>query len=150
MDHLARAVEIAVESARTGGGPFGCVVVTERGVYEGHNEVVSRCDPSAHAEVQAIRAAARAQRTHQLSGAVLYASGQPCPMCFAAIRWARIDEVYYAATYAQAADAGFDDSFISDVMVGRVPDPSPFRHVPLAQSNAPFEAWAANSDRVEY
>lgn len=150
MTHLERAVDIAVESARSGGGPFGCVVVTEQGVYEGHNEVVTGTDPTAHAEIQAIRAAAAAENTHDLSGAVLYASGQPCPMCFAAIHWARIGEVCFAATDDQAAAAGFDDSFIAEVVCGRADGPIPFTHVPLARSNAPYEAWEKNDQRVEY
>ncbi|SDL81158.1 guanine deaminase [Corynebacterium mycetoides] len=150
MDHLQRAIEIATESAGSDGGPFGCVIVTERGVYEGRNDVVARHDPTAHAEIQAIREACRAEGTHDLTGAVLYASGQPCPMCFAAIHWARIDTVLYAATNDQAAAAGFDDSFISEVACGNADGPVAFRHAPQDNDNAPFDAWAANDDRVQY
>ncbi|WP_165164110.1 nucleoside deaminase [Corynebacterium qintianiae] len=150
-DLLQRAIDIATESASTDGGPFGCVVVTSSGgVYEGRNDVVAAVDPTAHAEIQAIRKACCAENTHDLSGAVLYASGEPCPMCFAAIHWAHIDGVYFAATHDQAAAAGFDDSFISDVACGRVADPLPFTHMPNNRDNAPFEAWECNPDRVEY
>lgn len=148
---LARAVALAVESVEVGGGPFGCVVVTTDGrAFEGRNEVVATRDPSAHAEIQAMRAAGAATGSHDLSGAVLYASGEPCPMCFAAIHWANVESVVYAAESAQAAAAGFDDSWIADIQSGRTADPVPFVHVPRPDSAAPFEAWAAHPDRAEY
>ena len=150
-DHLARAVDIAVDSATSGGGPFGCVVVTADGrAFEGRNEVVALSDPSAHAEIQAVRAACAALGGPDLSGATVYASARPCPMCFAALHWAGVESVVYAATSAQAAGAGFDDAAIADIMAGKAVDPIAFLHAPRDDSDAPFAAWRANPDRAEY
>lgn len=150
-DHLDRAIEIAERSAATGGGPFGCVVVAADGsLHEGSNEVVARRDPTAHAEIQAIRAACAAAGTHDLTGAVLYSSARPCPMCFAAIHWAGVESVVYAAASAQAAAAGFGDSWIEEILAGTRRDPVPFVHDPRPGDNAPFDTWAANPDRAEY
>jgi len=150
-DHLGRAIDIAVDSATSGGGPFGCVVVTADGrAFEGRNEVVALCDPSAHAEIQAVRAACAALGEPALPGATVYASAEPCPMCFAALHWAGVESVIFAATPAQAADAGFDDTAISGIATGETVDPIPFVHVPRANSDAPFAAWRSNPDRAEY
>ncbi|WP_291313063.1 nucleoside deaminase [Corynebacterium sp. UBA2622] len=151
MDYLTRAIEIAERSARSGGGPFGCVVVTADGdVFEGRNEVVPASDPTAHAEIQALRAACAAAGSPDLAGATVYASAQPCPMCFAALHWANVSGVVYAAAAGQAAAAGFDDSAIADIAAGRAEDTIPFVHDPRGNDNAPFEAWEHNPDRVEY
>ncbi|WKD57418.1 Guanine deaminase [Corynebacterium capitovis DSM 44611] len=150
MDFLERAVEIATTSASGDGGPFGCVVVTSDGaVYEGRNEVVTRRDPTAHAEIQALRAAA-AHHGHDLSGATLYSSARPCPMCFVAIHWANVERVEFAARSDQAAAAGFDDEWLARVTSGLEASPVQFRYRPLPSDNAPFEAWAANPNRVDY
>jgi len=149
--HLDRAIELATESASTDGGPFGAVVVTASGrVYEGRNTVVSSNDPSAHAEVNAIRAACAAESTHDLSGAVLYASAQPCPMCAAAICWSGIERVEYAATEQQAAAAGFSDTDIAEYLKGTRESPVPFTHQEHSLSDAPFTAFQANPNAVEY
>ncbi|WP_273412126.1 nucleoside deaminase [Corynebacterium appendicis] len=149
--HLERAIELATESASTDGGPFGAVVVTENGtVYEGHNTVVASHDPSAHAEVNAIRAACAGEATHDLAGAVLYASTQPCPMCAAAIYWAGIARVEYAATAQQAAAAGFSDVDIAEYLKGTLDSPVPFTHQGHSLSDAPFTAFENNPNAVEY
>ena len=109
------AVELACESARTGGGPFGALVARAGTVLAtGTNRVTVDADPTAHAEVVAIRAAARALASHDLSGCVLYASCEPCPMCWGAVQWSRIEAVWYAADREQAAAAGFDDRRFHD------------------------------------
>ena len=105
-----KAIRLAEENVANGGGPFGAVVVTANGnEYDGANRVTALNDPTAHAEIQAIRAAA-AKEGFDLSGSTLYASCQPCPMCLTAALWARIDRIVYAATQDDAAAAGFDDS----------------------------------------
>jgi guanine deaminase len=108
---LRRAIALAREHGADGvHGPFGAVVVREGTIVgEGWNGVVGRCDPTAHAEVMAIRDAARRLGTHNLSGCVIYASCEPCPMCLAAIYWARLDGVHFAALQSDAAEIGFDD-----------------------------------------
>ncbi len=150
---LERAIALAVENVNSGhGGPFGAVIA--RGgelVAEGVNLVTASCDPTAHAEVTAIRRAAAALATHDLSGCEIYSSCEPCPMCLGAILWARLDRVWYAADQHQAARAGFDDSLFYRQMCLPVAE----RIVPMARAcehraNAPFDAWAAFSAKVRY
>lgn len=111
-------IELAVEEARKGmntgkGGPFGAVIVKDGQVLSiASNEVLSSCDPTAHAEVMAIRKASEKLHNYDLSGCVLYATGEPCPMCFSAIVWANIKEVYYCASAEEAETIGFRDSMI--------------------------------------
>jgi guanine deaminase len=148
--HLGRALELARRSAAEGGGPFGAVVVRAgRVLGEGANRVTLEFDPTAHAEIVALRAACARERTHDLSGAVLYASCEPCPMCLGAALWARVARVVFAATRDDAAAAGFDDRRFHEH----------FAHGPLALSleraehahgRAPFEAWLANPQRRPY
>jgi guanine deaminase len=113
-----RYIQMAIDLARSGmnanlGGPFGCVIVKNNEVVgQGCNSVASLNDPTAHAEVVAIRDACKNLQTFQLTGCEVYTSCEPCPMCMGAIYWARPDKVFYAATRHDAADAGFDDSMI--------------------------------------
>src|SRR5579872_3632306 len=111
---MARAIALAIENVRSGGGgPFAAVIVKDgRVVGEGTNRVTSSNDPTAHAEVVAIRAACHAMGTFQLDGCDVYTTCEPCPMCLGAIYWARPGKVYFACTAADAAAAGFDDAFI--------------------------------------
>lgn len=149
---MRRALDLAVESASTGGGPFGALLV--RGgdvVATGTNLVTSTCDPTAHAEIVAIRRAGEALRTFDLSGSALYASCEPCPMCYTAALWARVDAVFFAGTRDDAAAAGFDDRRFHDELT-REPALRSLPLVPLLRESArdPFDAWAANPDRVSY
>lgn len=148
---LAEACALAAASARDGGGPFGAVVV-RRGevVARGPNQVVAACDPTAHAEVLALRAAAAALGTHDLSGCSLYASCHPCPMCLAAAWWARVDRVVFATTTAEAASAGFDDARFWAAAADPSAGPCPTEHVPIPEGAEPFAAWAANPRRRSY
>lgn len=149
---LARAIELAEANVARGGGPFGAVVVKDGQVIaEGANRVTSDHDPTAHAEIVAIREACRKLATHQLRGCDIYASCEPCPMCLGAIYWARPDQLVFAADRAMAAAAGFDDAFIYDE-VPRPPEARslPTRHQPHPSSMRPFQAWAALADRTEY
>lgn len=114
LELLQRAIQLARNGLETpGGGPFGAVVVRgDQIVAEGFNQVTGTHDPTAHAEVSAIRAACQALQTFTLAGCEIYSSCEPCPMCLSAIYWARLDGLYYAATRADAADIGFDDAFL--------------------------------------
>lgn len=148
---LTRAIELAVACVPEGDGPFGAVVVRDGElVSEGTNRVTAEHDPSAHAEVVAIRAAGRALRTFDLTGAVLYSSCEPCPMCLATALWARVDRVVFAADRHDAAAAGFDDLLFYDVLAGRAPAPVPVEHRSVDRAWAPFEAWAAHDARSPY
>lgn len=156
MDHeafLRRALELARKhSARGDAGPFGAVVAREGSVVgEGWNQVVEGRDPTAHAEIQALRAAARALGTHDLGGAVLYSSCEPCPMCLAAVYWSRIRTVFFAARAEDAARAGFDDVFIARELA--LPwDRRSIEGVGLLEKEGVevLEAWLANPKRIPY
>lgn len=153
--HLARAIEIATENVRNAGGPFGAVVVSADGrVFEGVNRVTADLDPSAHAEVTAIRRACQGLGTFDLSGATLYASCEPCPMCLGAALWARVDRVYFAADREDAAAAGFDDARFYQYFDG---GPEHREAMPVASvvlpdevRVAPFTEWHRTTTRIEY
>lgn len=150
---MSQAIELAVENVRSGrGGPFAALVV--RGgevIARGTNLVTSLKDPTAHAEVVAIREACRALNDFQLTGCEIYTTCEPCPMCMGAIYWARPAKVYYAATHRDAAHIGFDDSLIYDQL--RLPASQ--RKIPMAQlmreeSLRAFREWQAKPDKIEY
>ena len=154
-EYLAHAVDIATENVRNAGGPFGAIVVSADGrVFEGVNRVTANLDPSAHAEVTAIRNACQQLGTFDLTGATLYTSCEPCPMCLATSLWARIDKVYFAADRHDAADAGFDDAAFYRYFEGDASDreimPVAAEQLPPAQRIAPFTEWNSNSARTEY
>jgi guanine deaminase len=153
VELLREAIELAVRSAAGEGGPFGALVALDgsRVVGRGTNRVVSSRDPTLHAEVVAIREACRTLGTHDLSGAVLYASCEPCPMCFGAAWWARVARIVHAASSADAASAGFDDAAIH-ADVARTPADRQLETVQLLAEDGwrPFAAWDANPDRVSY
>jgi len=150
--HLARAIALAVANVGASGGPFGALVVTADGrVFEGTNRVTIDNDPTAHAEVSAIRNACRASGSFDLGGATLYSSCEPCPMCLSSALWARIDRVYFAADRHDAAAAGFDDAEFYDYLEGRSsPSLMPVQQLDLESAQAPFEAWRAFESRTEY
>jgi tRNA(Arg) A34 adenosine deaminase TadA len=152
MELLRQAIALAVESAGTDGGPFGAVVARgDEVISTGTNRVTASGDPTAHAEIVAIRRAAEALGTHDLSGCVLYASTEPCPMCLAATWWARIGEIVFAADRDAAARAGFDDAAIyQEVASDRDVRSIPCRQQLADEGEAPFEAWAANPARQPY
>jgi len=153
----ARFLREAIRVARTRmlsgrAGPFGAVIVRDGVIVaRGWNAVTSTSDPTAHAEVVAIRRACRKLATFSLVGCVLYSSCEPCPMCLAAAYWARLDRLVHAASREDAARAGFDDAFIYD----QVPLPAAERSLPTTQllrseAVGVFEAWLAKPDRVPY
>lgn len=149
---IGRAIRLSVENVAQGGGPFGAVVA--RGgeiVAEGVNRVTALNDPTAHAEVQAIRLAAQRLGRFDLSDCELYASCEPCPMCLGAIYWARLSRLYYAATQHDAAAAGFDDALIYREMalapsLRRLPTASLSREEALEA----FSRWREQADRIDY
>ena len=150
---MRRAIELAQEGVRAGlGGPFGAVVVKDGVIVaEGQNCVPSSNDPTAHAEVVALRRACEKLGAFHLKGCVVYASCEPCPMCLSALYWAHVDRVYYAGTRLDAADAGFDD----EMLYRELAAPIEARQLPLKrmlaeEASAAFEAWTNKSDRVEY
>ena len=150
---MGEALRLARESAGSGaGGPFGAVIVRDGQIIgRGVNRVTSRLDPTAHAEVVAIRDACTRVGDFRLAGAILYASCLPCPMCFAAIYWARIDRLYYAASAEQAAAAGFDDLLIAAEL--RLPPAQRSvrcRALLSDQGGEPFAIWAASPDKRAY
>lgn len=151
---LAQATELATRNVQDGGGPFGAVIVTADGqVFEGLNRVTANNDPTAHAEVTAIRAACSATGTFELTGATLYSSCEPCPMCLASSLWARVARVYFAADRHDAAAAGFDDAefyeFFDTPVAERSMPVARFTHDDTSHL-APFAAWAALDSRIEY
>lgn len=153
-DHLwlDRAVGLAVANVAVGGGPFGALVVRDGAlVAEGTNRVTADLDPTAHAEVVAIRRACAELGDFTLAGSTLYASCEPCPLCVSASLWARLDRVVYAADRDDAARGGFDDSAFHDLMgADRATWPMPVAAVPTAQRLAPFEAWLRHDARTHY
>lgn len=150
---MRRAIELSREKMTAGvGGPFGAVIVRDGKIIgEGWNQVTSSNDPTAHAEVTAIRDACRNIDSFMLDGADIYTSCEPCPMCLSAIYWARIAHIYYANTRKDAASIGFDD----DLIYREVALPNESRAIPIRQilrdeAQEAFRAWASKADKVEY
>ncbi|WP_027135744.1 nucleoside deaminase [Geminicoccus roseus] len=156
MNHetaMRRAIRLSIEKMEAGeGGPFGAVIVKDgRIVGEGWNKVTTSNDPTAHAEIVAIREACRALGTFSLAGATIYTSCEPCPMCMAAIYWARLDEVHYGNDKDAAAAIGFDDAFLYQEM--GVPMKSRrlrFTCTLPDEAKEGFERWRAKADKVAY
>jgi guanine deaminase len=151
-DFMRRAIALALDNVRSGGGPFAAVIVKDgRIVAEGANRVTSTNDPTAHAEVVAIREACRALGDFQLAGCDLYTTCEPCPMCLGAIYWARPARVFYAGNAADAAAAGFDDAFIYDELKRAHAE----RRIPMTQllrdeSFVIFSAWKQQANKTPY
>lgn len=152
-DLMRRAIALAVQNVKSErGGPFAALITRDDEIVAaGTNIVTSAGDPTAHAEITAIRRACDKLGTFDLSGCALYTSCEPCPMCFGAVYWARLDRVYYAATHAEAAQVGFDDSHIYEE-IDRPPEERsiPMQRVLEDESWAPFKMWTEYEDRIEY
>jgi tRNA(Arg) A34 adenosine deaminase TadA len=151
-DFMRLAIELATESATTDGGPFGALVVLEGAVVgRGTNRVTADGDPTLHAEVVAIRDACRRTGHHDLAGAILYASCEPCPMCFGAAWWSRVERIVFAADRDDAAAVGFDDAAIhADVAAAPAERVLLTQRLDLPESGDPFAAWEANPTRTPY
>jgi guanine deaminase len=150
---MKRAIELSLENVRSGrGGPFGCVIVKDGTVIaEGVNEVTASNDPTAHAEILAIRRASQKLGCFELTGCALYSSCEPCPMCLSAIYWARIERIYFANLSADAAKIGFDDSTI----YAEMKRPAGERKIPMIQmlreeALAAFHAWETQPGKIPY
>lgn len=152
-EFMKQAIELATGNVTSGrGGPFGAVIVRDEAVIAtGVNLVTATNDPTAHAEVVAIRDACAAIKDFSLAGCAIYTSCEPCPMCLAAISWSRMEKIYYCATAADAAAAGFDDAFLYDELrkhIGKRKIPE--QRLLADRANESFEAWRRYTTRVNY
>ena len=150
---MARAIQLAIDNVTSGrGGPFGAIVVKDSNVIaEAANLVTATNDPTAHAEIVAIRAACQKLDVFDLEGCEIFTSCEPCPMCLGAIYWARLSRIYFASDAADASQAGFDDSLI----YREIAQPYSQRKVPMIQTMrdealAAFRAWQEKSNKIEY
>jgi guanine deaminase len=150
--YLGLAIAEAIRGASAGqGGPFGAVIVKDGTVIaKASNAVVANNDPTAHAEVQAIRAACAALGSFKLDGCDVYASCEPCPMCLGAILWARPRALYFAATRQEAAQAGFDDAVFYQALSADASVPLVRERIECGDADAPFAAYAALPGRIRY
>jgi guanine deaminase len=150
---MRRAIELALEGVRANqGGPFGAVIAKDGVIVgEGENRVLGANDPTAHAEIVAIRAACAKLGTFKLAGCELFATSEPCPMCLAAAYWARIDRVWFACDRADAARAGFDDAFLYEELA-RAPGERKLPIVSMMRDEGlvAFQAWMDKADRTPY
>ena len=151
-DFMRKAIELSIENVKNGGGPFGAVIVKDGEIVAtGVNRVTANHDPTAHAEVSAIRAACQKLGTFDLSGCEIYTSCEPCPMCLGAIYWAHLDKIYYGNNKTDAARIGFDDSFIYDELALERKDRKKVMEELLPdEAIAAFRAWEEKADKVEY
>ncbi|MQA62752.1 MAG: nucleoside deaminase [Actinophytocola sp.] len=149
---LAFSVRLAKENVAAGGGPFGAIIVRDgQLVSTGTNRVTRDNDPTAHAEVTAIREAGRKLETFDLTGCELVTSCEPCPLCLSAALWARVDRIIYTADRYDAAKAGFDDLAFYDLFdTPREQWTTPVQAIAIDNHTAPFDAWLANTERVAY
>ncbi len=149
---MREAIRLSDENVKNGGGPFGAVIVKNGEIIAtGVNRVTANNDPTAHAEVSAIRAAGQKLGTFDLSGCDIYTSCEPCPMCLGAIYWAHLDRMYYACNKDDAADAGFDDSFIyKELDLEASERRLKSENILRSEALKTFEAWKEKSDKVEY
>ena len=150
---LSRAIELALKSAQSGdGGPFGAVIVRDgKVISEGWNQVIKTCDPTAHAEVMAIRAACNALNSFHLPNTTLYTSSEPCPMCLSAAYWARIERIVFANSRAEAAAIGFcDDDLYEELNRHFSARSIVMEHHPLPEALLPMQHWFSKTDRRNY
>lgn len=151
-EFLKRAVDIAAEGIQKGGGPFGAVITMEgKIISEAYNEVVYSSDPTAHAEILAIRKACDTLRSHDLSGCDLYASCEPCPMCLGAIYWSGISRVFYASERGDAADAGFgDELFYEELSKSPEKRKIAFCRIEDIDGSRVFKLWEMYEKKIRY
>jgi guanine deaminase len=149
---IKRAIDLASQNISIGGGPFGAIIVKNGEIVaEGVNRVTCDNDPTAHAEVQAIRAACAKLGNFELKGCEIYTSCEPCPMCFSAIYWARLDKVYFAANHLDAEEVGFDDAFIyREIKLPHKDRSIAFEEINLKDRTLPFRLWSEKDDKTVY
>ena len=149
---MKKAIELSVKNAENSGGPFGAVI-TKNGeiVAESVNRVTIDNDPTAHAEILAIREAAKRLKTFDLSGCIIYCSCEPCPMCLGAIYWARLDKIYYACTRSDAKDHGFDDDYLyKEINLSIGKREIPFNQLLRKDALEAFSKWEKNGKKTLY
>ena len=151
-DFMLRAIELSTNSLNNDGGPFGCVITMENEIIaEGSNKVTLSNDPTAHAEVVAIREACKKLNTFKLTGCDLYTSCEPCPMCLSAMYWSHIDRIYYANTREDAKKINFDDSMIYSEFSKKIEDRKiPIKQMLREEALKAFDIWDKKTDKIEY
>ena len=149
---MTRAIRLAEESVKLGGGPFGAVIARNGEIVaEASNRVTLDCDPTAHAEVSAIREASKVLGTFDLNGCEIFTSCEPCPMCLGAIYWANLDKIYFANNRKDAADIGFDDDFIyKEIEVTPEKRQKPSEILMREEALKAFDMWREKEDKTEY
>lgn len=149
---MRRAIELSIENVTNGGGPFGAVIIKNDAIIaEGINQVTALNDPTAHAEIVAIRRACITLQSFQLTGCLVYSSCEPCPMCLGALYWARPDAIYFANTKQDAAAIDFDDSFIYTQLMLQPGNRSiPYIHVDAPEAREAFVLWQRKTDKIPY
>ena len=151
-EFMLRAIKLSIQSAKSKGGPFGCVIVKDNKIIaEGHNQVTANNDPTAHAEIVAIRNACKKLNNFFLKGCDLYTSCEPCPMCLSAIYWSHVDNIFYANTRTDAANIDFDDSLIYSEIKKDINE----RKIKMSQMNREealeaFKIWQTKEDKIKY
>ena len=152
INFMKRAIELSINNIKNNGGPFGCVIVKNNQIIaEGVNRVTSSNDPTAHAEIVAIREACKKLNTFNLQGTDLYTSCEPCPMCLSAIYWSHIDKIYYGNSRDEAAQINFDDKFIYDEFKVKMSN----RKIPIVQLEKEeaikaFKLWEDEDNKIRY
>ena len=152
IDFMNRAIELSINNIKNNGGPFGCVIVhNDKIIAEGVNRVTSNNDPTAHAEIVAIREACKKLDKFNLQGTQLYTSCEPCPMCLSAMYWAHIDKIFYGNSRNDAAKINFDDKFIYDEFKVKMSH----RKIPLVQLSSDyaikaFKLWEEEENKIRY
>ena len=151
-EFMREAVKLSLKNINEGGGPFGAVIVKDGEIIaKGTNRVTANNDPTAHAEINAIREATQKLGTFDLSGCQIYSSCEPCPMCLGAIYWARLDKIYFANTKIDARDIDFDDSFIYEELEKPIEKRKiPTKQILREEAIVAFEKWRAKEDKMEY
>jgi tRNA(Arg) A34 adenosine deaminase TadA len=152
IKYMLEAIRLSIENVDTGGGPFGAVIVKDgKIIAKAANSVTKLNDPTAHAEINAIRIAAKKLNTFDLSGCEIYTSCEPCPMCLGAIYWAHIDKVYYANTKEDARNINFDDAFIYEEILKPIDKRNkPFVQLLRNEAIKAFEKWEKKEDKIPY
>jgi guanine deaminase len=152
IDFMKRAIDLSIQNIKNNGGPFGCVIVKDNNIIaEGVNRVTFNNDPTAHAEIVAIRNACNKLNTFNLEGCELYSSCEPCPMCLSAIYWSHVDKVYYGNSRDDAAKIQFDDKFIYDELLLNMEE----RKIPISQISRDeaikaFNLWENEENKIKY